>query len=292
MENQQQTQKQNHHLTVGQDGYKGDTTWTIESLQKQLERIKEERLSSNRLQKLELDQLQRKLFTSKQQLDRKLSDRGNQAIYIRFLKHDYPQYQRETSAENTSAISAAATSMYLLQQEAPLLSALHRTFLILPNQMSKHEQFYEGHVYPYFRRELHDAQLELVNVNEQLVRRVSQVAQENHDMYDSYQEKLEDLQQEICVWKRKLAAVTRTALATSKSLDSDDELLSETEHSITDRSDDDDYDIDNNSSSSSGFFNVTKLLLTPTERLSHSISHNIQKMSTAAAGKFQLPFGN
>eukprot|EP00539_Tryblionella_compressa_P005276 CAMPEP_0178757758 /NCGR_PEP_ID=MMETSP0744-20121128/13991_1 /TAXON_ID=913974 /ORGANISM="Nitzschia punctata, Strain CCMP561" /LENGTH=293 /DNA_ID=CAMNT_0020412013 /DNA_START=226 /DNA_END=1107 /DNA_ORIENTATION=- len=262
----------------------------IHKLRIEIETMRREREANLKRRQVELEQRQSQFRAAQQRLHHKLlSERTNQTLYMQFLKHDYPQQGKE---QNGVPTQAAPSSMYILQQETPLLSAMHRTFSVLPKQISLTEQYYQEHLYPYLQQELKKVQLDHMQVSERLVEQVSEVAQDNHALYGDYQEQVTKQEQELRHWKQLLPRRTTK----HKHHDQEcDELLSATEHSLTEHSEDygDEDDASNHGDDEDftiGFLTATtKLLLTPTEMLQNSIG-NMKHM--VHSEKFQLPFGH
>jgi hypothetical protein len=168
--------------------------------------------------------------------------------------------------------------------------AMHQTFLVLPRQIEIVEKFYETHVYAYLRSELKALQMDLEETSQHVVQKISKVAEKNTSLYDLYEEKVEEQEQELRRLRQQLLASVKNNAKGHKDAG---KILSETEHtqSTADTDEDCSENEDDLDDSPTGFLKVTKILLTPTEKLT-SIGHNINNMRMAMTKQFQLPFGN
>jgi hypothetical protein len=276
---------------------------SIEILRQQLQSMRQQRDVSLKQNQMELKQLETTYKTKKKLLDQRLGPQQqrllNQTLYMKFLKHEYYQLEK---AKNNLTKEQAPSSTYILQQETPLLSTMHRSFLILPKQITVTRNHYETNIYPYLQNEIQKLQYDSNLMSQQLIDQVSTVAQQNTNLYDGYQQRINTQEREIREWKKQLQKVE----SPSKSVDNDDDLvnnedlLSATEHSVSsttthneeeEEDDDDDSQNDFSGKSPSRFVTVTKLW--SPERLHDSFSHSLTNIRTAAAGRgFQLPFGN
>jgi hypothetical protein len=311
-----------------------DVTETIERLRRQLEDMKRQREEYIQLHQMELKDVTATYEAKKKQLHQKLHSRqqlrSDQAMFMKFLKHEYyqleqakKQQQQQQASEargkksqaGPSISEQAPSSMYILQQETPLLATMHRSFLLLPKQIAITKACYETQIYPYLQNELRTLQHDLDTTSHRLIDQVTFVAQDNHNIYDRYQQQVKEQESLIRELKKQVQQQSPLHIAKSKTIDSDlnssnnsdddqeEDLLSSTEHSLSSTvhndddssrgendNDDDDSDDDGDCKSPSRFITVTKLW--SPDRFADSISSNLNNIRTAAVGRFQLPFGN
>mmetsp|Transcript_22237 Transcript_22237/g.52611 ORF Transcript_22237/g.52611 Transcript_22237/m.52611 type:complete len:330 (+) Transcript_22237:31-1020(+) len=285
-------------------------------LRQELETSRRNREKQRELRCDELKLLEYRYRTKKESLKRNLRDRTNVPTYrqslLRFQQEEFGQRDGSgqgddgTSSKNNSSnifrngSRIATSSNYILQKETPLLSAMHRSFLVLPNQIEVLEGEYERKIYPYFRDEIRSLNVDLLEVSDYWMRRLSEKVEENKLLYDSYQTKLEGMEAEIRKHKTQLHAIQRKGRNKNESFTTvcdEETILSGTES---------DSDSDNDSSlrpdAGVGFLKLLFLSTSPqtttSERSSSNVSNSmhdpIRKRRNAfqtAATKFRLPFG-
>ena len=129
-------------------------------------------------------------------------------------------------------------------------------------------------------------------VSQEMVQKVSQIAGQNTELYDSYQRTLREQETEI----RRLQKQLLKHKGGGKM-----ELLAETQHSHTtlySEGDDDPTETEFDDSSTSSPDTDAGLLYGVTSKLLHKtptaefISKNLHNLRFVAAEKFQLPFGH
>jgi hypothetical protein len=270
---------------------KYDVNVTIEQVRQELETLRLKREENRKKRPKELKELQRKFQAAKKNLQLQLSQRAHQATYIRFLKHEYYEIEERKQQEKAKTDGSrprreiAPISTYIVQQEAPLLSALHWTFWIYPGQEKVTKEYYQEHIIPYFEKKVWTAKVDRDNL--EIVDKVTKLAQENTNLYDSYQRQLEAQEQELRELRRQL-------IASGYCEKKDIKLLSQSQHSHTTMDSDTEIDGEEDKSEStldSPFVHVTKLLMTPTESISNSIGGGLHSLKMMAGEKFHLPFG-
>lgn len=288
----------------------------LDKLRRELEAIKLQGKITARQQQWEMQQAQLKCHMVQTKLQEQLMERTHQSMYMRFLTYEYAEYDRKKkkddddddgskpfSATTTITTSSAPTavSTYVLQQETPLLSIMHRAFLVMPNQMEVTQICYRKHLFSYLSKEVRCLRRKNAQASEQVVHELSSAAEENDRLYDAYQERVEEQERQLRELRRQLWHRSPEKLSLTSKAE-----LCETEHSettyseedCTDRGCDDEEDDDDAVAAASPtltsprFPKVTKLLLTPTERISKSFGKNVQHLRNmvAAGDKFQLPF--
>ena len=196
-------------------------------LRSELDGMRKNRLKLRKSRSEELELLEYKHQSAKEKLHRKLPEHANISTYSKFLRY----YQRDlVQKENKNTIP---TSNYIIQQETPLLSAMHRAFCVLGHQIELIEREYEHEIYPYFRMEIQDLHLDSQKMTDEWMRRLSDKAEENDNLYDIYRTQLESIEAEIKSHRHLLYKEKARKEGGKNVGDSDDEssILSETEHS-------------------------------------------------------------
>jgi hypothetical protein len=204
-------------------------------LRKELDtiRAKREKEATNRRE--ELYWLERLFRKARKSLQRNLSERSNHATCRRFLQ-EYQQQLCSNSKGEKNTRSAIPTSNYILNQETNLFSTLHRSFCVLPHQIEVMEQEYQLELFPYFRKEIQDVQLNSLEVSNHWIRRLSVLAEENNVLYDSYRNELDQIEIEVREYKKQILAQTSEEKTNRYVCKDDDEtsILSATERSCDD----------------------------------------------------------
>ncbi|KAL3917356.1 MAG: hypothetical protein SGILL_004751 [Bacillariaceae sp.] len=258
---------------------------SIENIRQELEALQKKREALRKQRPAEIKELETKYQAAKKELQVQLRSQ-HQATYMRFLKHDYYEIEATKQKEKKDdAPTAAPSSNYIVQQEAPLLSALHRTFCIFPHQETTTQEYFDKEIIPYFEKKVWAAKMDRDNLD--IVPQVTKLAQANTDLYTSYQAKLEAQEEELRALRKQL-------VATGKYDKEEAMFMAQSNHSHTSMYSDTDMDggLDKSESSlESPFVHVTKLLMTPTESLSHSIGGGLHNLKLMAGEKFHLPFG-
>jgi len=216
-------------------------------LRKELEDLRRNRLKLRDFRRKEIEHMEIRYRSSKEKLKRNLLERTNFTIYRNILRHyDEDGYDKQEDGHdddtasgsihkrsNHSACFAVPTSNYILQQEIPLLSAMHRSFCILPHQMELFESIYEHKIYPYFRTEIQALHLDFLKASDDWMHRLSDQAKKNDALYDSYRSEVETIEAEIKNYKRILLQqrVRKNPDKECENCCDDDSTLSATEHS-------------------------------------------------------------
>jgi hypothetical protein len=205
-------------------------------LRKELDTMRAIREKDDVYRREELYQLERLFRNAKESLQRNLSERSNHVTYRRFL-HEHQQQLCPDSKGEKYTRSEIPTSNYLLNQETTLFSTLHRSFCVLPHQIEVMEQEYELDIYPYFRKEIQDVQLNSLEISNHWIGRLSVLAEENNALYDLYQNELNQIEIEVREYKKHILAQTSEERKTNKAVnkyDDDTSILSATERSCDD----------------------------------------------------------
>jgi hypothetical protein len=264
----------------------------LDKLRQQLEALKLQGKISARQRQWELHQAQLKCHMVQTKLREQLMERTHQSMYMRFLTYDYQEYEQKKngpSNHKSKASSSPVVSTEVLQQETLLLSIMHRAFMVMRNQMEVTQISYRKNLFKFLSREIRLLRKENARASEQVVQELSLAAEENDRLYDEYQQRVEEQERQLRDLRRQL--LQRSG---KNSKHQQFELLAETEHSETTYSEDDDDDTEpctsgDDSVSPSPFpRKVTKLLLTPTEKIK-SLGKNVQNLRNMA-DRFQLPF--
>jgi hypothetical protein len=226
-------------------------------LRKELDtmRAKREKEAADRREELYwLEGLFRK---AKKSLKQNLSERSNHATYRRFLQERQQQLCSDSKGEQNTR-SAIPTSNYVLNQETTLFSTLHRSFCVLPHQIEVMEQEYQLELYPYFRKEIQDFELNSLEVSNHWIRRLSVLAEENNVLYDSYRNELDQIEIEVREYKKQILAQTSEETTNKYVYKDDDEksIVSATERSC----DDDDSEHEISPKQEEGGFDLLRLL--------------------------------
>jgi hypothetical protein len=284
-------------------------------LRQDLEALRSNRIALAESRRKETELMEYQYRTAKEKLRRKLPEYANIATYRQFLRY----YQRdaigcgENNGENREARNSIysgssrnashliPSSNYIIQQETPLLSALHRSFLVLPHQKALLEEIYEKDIYPYFRKEIEAIELDSLQVTDNWMSRLSDQAEENDALYNSYRTQLESIETEVKRY-RSLLLQQRAEMNLGKDGEKgydENSVLSETDCSA-----DSEDDISSQGEGGAGFLKEALLLLNPTRRqdvsspskieaISDTIHDHFSKGGAAfqiAANNFLLPF--
>ncbi len=264
-------------------------------LRHELDTLRKNRLELRKSRSEEIQLLEYQHQSAKEKLHRKLPEHANISTYSKFLRY----YQRDLiQNENKNTIP---TSNYIIQQETPLLSAMHRAFCVLGHQIELMEREYEQEIYPYFRKEIQDLHLDSQNMTDKWMSSLSDKAEESDNLYDAYRTQLESIEAEIKRHKQLLYTEKARKDGGKKVGESDDEssVLSETEHST-------DSEDENSSRGKDGagflkkglqmFGGSPKTINAPTfkiDSISDSLQGHLYKGGEAlqiAANTFLLPF--
>jgi hypothetical protein len=289
----------------------GETVDECHLLRQELEALRSNRttLRNSRCKEIELMECQYQY--AKEKLQRKLPDHANVATYRQFLRYyqrDISQYQLNKGDGTTTTTSiynrSVPSSNYIIQQETPLLSAMHRSFCVLPHQIELFEGEYEREIYPYFRKEIQALHLDSLEVSDDWMSRLSNQAEENDALYNSYRTELESNEMEVKRYRRLLLqqrAGKNPGKESEKGYDENDSILSESE---TECSSDSDDEISSRGEVGFGFLKEALFLFAPTPRQHAAIPSKIEAISGTfhdhlckggaafqnAANNFLLPF--
>lgn len=165
----------------------------IDKTRKQLERLRGSGSALKQRHADEWKEYQNDLSQKRQSLQTKLSSRSQQSSsssstqqpYLAILRHLHSQSPEELIPQ------------IVLRLEASLLQAMHMTFLVYPTQEELIRLSHDEQVCDYLYAQRDQCTLDQRQVEHDVVEKVSRAAQENHRLYDSYQERLEELQREI-----------------------------------------------------------------------------------------------
>jgi len=236
-------------------------------LRQELEALRSNRTVLRDSRSKEIEMLECHYRNANEKLQRNLSEHSTTKIYRRFLMYYQRDYRDgDGDGDDTTNASiggnckrrghgtryAIPDSNYIVRQETPLLSAIHRWCCVFPHQIEYLEGRHEREMYPYFRKEIRALRLDLREVTNDWMGRLSDQGQENIDLYDSYQEKLESIEMEVKRYRAVVMLQQREAGTTTKgketesdcdestflsdtegSFDSDDELSSRGENSFS-----------------------------------------------------------
>lgn len=244
-------------------------------LRQELEALRSNRIVLRDSRSKEIEMLECQLRNANEELQRNLSEYTTTKIYRRFLMYYQRNYRDgdgdgDGDGDDTSNASiggsykrrghgtryAIPDSNYIVRQETPLLSAIHRWCCVLPHQIEYLKGRHGRVMYPYFRNAIRVLRLELREVSDDWMGRLSDQAQENIDLYDSHRAELESIEMEvkryraIVMLQQREAATTTTSgketenifdcdestflsSDTEGSFDSDDELSSRGENSFS-----------------------------------------------------------
>ncbi len=202
-------------------------------LRQELERLRNDRLQLMTSRSKEIKQMEYEYRNVKEKLQRKLPEHANIATYRQCLRY----YQRDDCKNHMKGAHSMSytppSSNYIIQQETPLLSAMHRSFCVFPHQMEICEREYEREIYPYFRQEIQELYLDCQEMTDKWMKRLSDQAEENDALYDSYRTELENIEMDVKRHRRILFQVESGKTSVNKSEEDYDErsILSETDHS-------------------------------------------------------------
>lgn len=187
-------------------------------LRRELEILRRDREKLREFRCNEVNQLECQFQTTKDNLRRRLLERSNSATYKQSLRHyRSEQFANQNGIEKgketpknirsnrfPNAGRAITSCNYIIQQETPILSAMHRTFLVFPNQIEVFEGEYERKIYPYFRKEIQALHIESLEVLDYWMRRLTEQVADNQSLYASYRTKLESIEVEVQNYTKQL----------------------------------------------------------------------------------------
>jgi len=227
------------------DELTGETDDACHLLRLELDALRSNRAALRDSRRKEIEMLDQQYRNAKENLQRKLPVQVNLKIYRQFLQYyerDMSEYKENNVKTQPGSISnsrgrslscAVPVSNYIIQQETPLLSAMHRSFCVLPNQKDNLKAEYEREIYPYFKKEIEALHLDTMEVSDMWMGSLSKQVEENDVYYKSYRTKLENIEMEVKRY-RGLLSQQRAAKKLGKESGSDDDedsSLSETERS-------------------------------------------------------------
>jgi len=180
-------------------------------LRRELQVLRRDREKLREFRCNEVKQLECQYQTTKDDLRCRLLERSNSATYKKSLRHyRWEQFENKNGTGKGSETSnnirsdsfpnsgrAITSCNYIVQQETPILSAMHRTFLVFPNQIQVFEGEYERKIYPYFRKEIQALHIESLEVLDYWMRRLTEQVADNQSLYASYRTKLEGIEAEV-----------------------------------------------------------------------------------------------
>ena len=204
-------------------------------LRRELERLRNDRLQLMTSRSKEIKQMEYEYRNAKEKLQRKLPEHANIATYRQCLRY----YQRDDCKNQMNGAHRMSytppSSNYIIQQETPLMSAMHRSFCVFPHQVEICEREYEHEIYPYFRKEIQELHLDCQEMTEKWMSRLSDQAEENDTLYDSYRTEIEKIEMDVKRHRRILFQEKsgKTSVKKNEEGYDDDErsVLSETDHS-------------------------------------------------------------
>lgn len=223
----------------------GETDDACHLLRLELDALRSNRAALRDSRRKEIEMLDQQYRNAKENLQRKLPVQVNLKIYRQFLQYyerDMSEYKENNIKTQPGSISnsrgrslscAVPVSNYIIQQETPLLSAMHRSFCVLPNQKDNLKAEYEREIYPYFKKEIEALHLDTMEVSDMWMGSLSKQVEENDVYYKSYRTKLENIEMEVKRY-RGLLSQQRAAKKLGKEIGNDDDensSLSETERS-------------------------------------------------------------
>jgi len=199
-------------------------------LRRELDRLRKNRAELKDSRSTEIKLMENEYRKAKEKLQRKLLEHDNIATYRQSLRY----FQRAITEKSVHSTNyTPPSSNYIIQQETPLLSAMHRSFCVLPHQIETNEREYEREIYPYFRKEIQDLHLDYQENTDKWMCLLSEKAEENDALYDSYRSELENIEAEVKRHRRLLfekRSGKNAAKITEEGCD-EGSLLSETDHS-------------------------------------------------------------
>lgn len=203
-------------------------------VRKELEALRSNRTTVNSARCKEIEIQESKYQNAKAKLERKLPEHAHIKVYRQFLQY----YEREylDNSKDATTRSMVPSSTYIIQQETPLLSAMHRSFCLLPHQRTLIRMKYEDDIFPYMKKEIEALNFEALEVSNQWMGRLSDKGEEIDELYDAYRKKLETVQTEVRKY-RSLLSQENARKTSGKESDKDcDEssILSDTDRSESD----------------------------------------------------------
>jgi hypothetical protein len=237
--------KTNQIKELDSDQLTGGTDDACHLLRLELDALRSNRTALKDSRRKEIKLLDQQHRNAKEKLQRKLPEHINLKIYRQFLQYyerDMSEYKENniktqpggiSNSRRRSSSCAVPVSNYIIQQETPLLSAMHRSFCVFPNQKDSFKAEYEREIYPYFKKEIEALHLDTMEVSDMWMSRLSKQLEENDVYYKSYRTKLEKIEMEVKRY-RGLLSQQRAAKKLGKDSGNDDDensSLSETEHS-------------------------------------------------------------
>ncbi len=202
-------------------------------LRRELDRLRKKRAELKAFRSAEIKVMENEYRNAKEKLQRKLPEHANIPTYRRSLRYFQGDASKSLDNKTHSTNCILPSSNYIIQQETPLLSAMHRSFCVLPHQIETNEREYEREIYPYFRKEIQDLHLDCQEMTDKWMSLLSEKAEENDALYDSYRTELENIEAEV-KRRRRLLFEQRSgmnAARTTKDICDEGSLLSETDHS-------------------------------------------------------------
>ena len=229
--NQTQKKDKDH---VGSDPVLSETEDACERVRKELEALRNNRTKLKSKYCMEIELHKSQFQSAKAKLERKLPEHAHIKSYRQFLQYYQREHQESSKDATTSCMVPAST--YIIQQETPLLSAMHRSFCVLPHQKTLIRINYEDDIFPYMKKEIEDLNLDALEVSNQWMRRLSDQGEEIDDLYEKYRQELENIEMEV---KRHRGILSQQNAAKNSKKEGDkhcDEssILSDTEHSESD----------------------------------------------------------
>lgn len=283
-------------------------------LRKELEGLRKHRQALRVSRCAELNSLESRYRSAKANLHRKTSERYNSSTYRQFLlQHGQEPSQQIEEIGGITPVTAGSRSLpssnYIVQRETPLLSAMHRSFCVLPHQMEVLEKAYECEVYSFFRKEMQGLHVGKLQVSHDWMKRLSDKVECNNELYQSYQNKLQILETEIKDCRYQLAKQREFKDHLCKENENEIDFDEETILSGTENSSDSELEISPQQDTGVGFLKDALQMFTasppfsakgdrvkssPIGIVKDSIHESLCKGGAAfqlAASKFRLPFG-
>jgi len=224
-----QVEEKDEYVVASNDAL-GVTEDECDRVRKELEALRSKRttLKSTRCKEIELHESQYQ--NTKAKLERRLTEHAHIKTYRQFLQYYQREYQENSKDASSRCMVPAST--YIIQQETPLLSAMHRSFCVLPHQRKLIRMNYEHDIFPYMRKEIEALNLDALEVSNQWMKRLSDQGEEIDVLYDKYRMELENIEMEV---RKYRCLLTEKTLNKEGKKDCDDSsILSDTDRSESD----------------------------------------------------------
>jgi hypothetical protein len=168
-------------------------------LRQELEALKLQAKIKERQRQHELQQVQIKSQMAQTKLQEQL-ERTHSPMYMKFLTCEYlacEERKRQNPDREVPTSAPAVVSTVVLQSETPLLSVMHRAFLVFPNQMEWTKKLSKRYVEKFLKEQIRSLRRENVKISVDVVQKLSQKAEENDQLYETYQKIVQHQGEEI-----------------------------------------------------------------------------------------------